>query len=652
MAKLQNRPDNLPKYIPTKWVNDSTALNETHMNNIEDGIVKAIGAVQSLILDMNSINNELGDLDKNQDSTSNDIEYLKEDIKSLESFVYGITDEEQAQSKEEAGGKTLHERVKENANGISTNADNISANANSIEDNKTEIDSLKNEIYGATDPETGESTEGLKDKIDKNSADIQDIKNEIQNIELVDSDWVDGCPRSSGWTGVRIKSKQLTKNTAACSVNSYNLEFLDSNSFVLGYITNDGNLKPYGTNFLPVRLVGRRDDAATVSMATLDITPFDDSLTLKPYCYTASSNDMAGNIITHSFDDGDLFEYVEDIYYSGIRGNIPYIARMQLNKQIVLMSTQKLSSVESSTVSLNKPYTAVATNAYDSIFQANLTDFSGTDDPPSPNSPNNWFMFNPNYALATGDINTVNNIGTIIVDLEQDYSVNYISLNTYIFNSSNVDFGNITSCTVYTSDDGETFNQFRYLNFGNEGPITNSANIMFTGGTVNARYVKFDIKCGDKPVLINNIRIMGTEVSDDNNYYNICKTASIDDGVGNKWYAGRIFDGINILDTTEEKVGEIYDDDNNVISKGALGGFCGVMYEDLGGDEISGFSGKVHIFFTEDVIELVQYVTEMSVLDRVFARLSVISNHELSPYATYEANTTGVYVSDKDYANN
>lgn len=159
-------------------------------------------------------------------------------------------------------------------------------------------------------------------------------------------------------------------------------------------------------------------------------------------------------------------------------------------------------------LALNKPYTISGNGIGAGGYTANLTDGKH---PASSNYDSSWFCFSKN-----ANNNTVNGIGTAIIDLGASYTIS--NVRAFMRNANGSGVTAPASAVVSVSDDGENYRPFGNLAINTTDEIKYWAECESSG---TARYVKIDFTLAGVFIFLNEIQVYGASgnsiSSDDEN---------------------------------------------------------------------------------------------------------------------------------------
>ncbi len=172
----------------------------------------------------------------------------------------------------------------------------------------------------------------------------------------------------------------------------------------------------------------------------------------------------------------------------------------QANVDRLYYELQSAVSGVDDNVAREKSYTVSGSGVGFGSYTANLTDGVASD---TEEFNSEWFGL---YKGTSDGINTVNGVGTIVVDLESVYDITRVRAHFRNANDSGV--GAPTKVTVSVSDDGETFTKAGNLT------IDTAENSIYWAelyGSAKGRYVQFDVELGNTFAFLNEIEVYGTE---------------------------------------------------------------------------------------------------------------------------------------------
>ncbi|MBR6506857.1 MAG: discoidin domain-containing protein [Clostridia bacterium] len=149
-------------------------------------------------------------------------------------------------------------------------------------------------------------------------------------------------------------------------------------------------------------------------------------------------------------------------------------------------------------VALNKDYTL--SGEENGTYNAKLTDGNAYG---AMTYDNRWFAF-------TG-ANTVDKIGTVVVDLGALYDITAIQVN--LVNDTGAGVAVPEYANLYVSEDGETWSEAIALTVSDANQVAYWAKAEELA--VSAQYVKFEVKLGGTFAFLNEIEVYGTEVPEE-----------------------------------------------------------------------------------------------------------------------------------------
>ncbi len=178
------------------------------------------------------------------------------------------------------------------------------------------------------------------------------------------------------------------------------------------------------------------------------------------------------------------------------------------------MKTLDPNATTSKNIARYKPYTVSGTGEgfyyvsgeYGTMdYRGDLTDEKAAE---VESFDSNWFGF---YNGEIPNLNTVDGVGTVIIDLEKQANIEGFSI--HFWNSEEANIKAPLKATVSVSEYGTVFTEIGTLN------ITSDNNTMYwadLNATAAGRYVKFDIDLGGMFCFLNEIKVIGELIDDGN----------------------------------------------------------------------------------------------------------------------------------------